>query len=83
MEVVNFLSLPIILGVLSSVKGCLGVSVVFLFSVSSVGRVIFGARDESGDCWVVWICFASSVSSFVISTMDVTWVISMMTLELS
>ena len=80
-ELENVLSFPIILGVLAPRGGCLGVSGVFFFSVGSVGSVRFGARDESGGCGGGWVCFSFSVSSFVISTMAVSWVISLMMLE--
>ena len=44
---------------------------VLFFSVGSVGRVKFGARDEFGGCGGVYFCIASSVSLFVLYTMAV------------
>ena len=57
--------------VLISRRCCSGYVEVLFFSVGSVGRVKFGARDESGGCGGGYSCLASSVSLFVLYTMAV------------
>ena len=49
-ENVLFLCVISLSGVLIFSRGCSGALWVFFFSVGSVGRVKFGARDEAGGC---------------------------------
>ena len=53
------------------------------FSLDSLGRVKFGEKDESWGCRGGSFFFATSVYLCVISIMDVSLFISLMTLELS
>ena len=69
--------------VLISRRCCSGYVEVLFFSVGSAGRVKFGARDESCGCGGGLFCFAYSVSSFLISTMAISSVITLMMLESS
>ena len=67
--------------VLISIRGCSrDVGVLFL-SVGSLGRIKFGAIYESDGFGGGSFCFSSSMSSFVISTMVVICVISLIILE--
>ena len=69
----NVLSVPFIfvIGVLDSGRGCLCDLGVSFFSVGYLDVLNFSARDKSGGCEGGGVFFASSVSSFVISTMAV------------